>query len=105
MVLVRTKMQGESVKRVGRPKESPDLVKLRLIEALGESIVDRGYAATTIADVVACAQTSKRTFYEFFADKEECFLAAYSTVSDQLIETIAAAASPSFSWRQQVQAA
>src|SRR5207253_2083261 len=38
---------------------------------------ERGYPATTVADVVERAGVSRRTFYEQFADKEACFLAAY----------------------------
>ena len=38
------------------------------------SIVERGYRDTTVADIVRHARTSKRTFYEQFASKEECFI-------------------------------
>src|SRR5262249_52961093 len=46
-----------------------------LADGLAAAITDKGYAATTIADIVARARVSKRTFYEHFADKEACLLA------------------------------
>ncbi len=52
-------------------------VRVRLEAALAVSGREKGLAATTIADVARLAGTSKRTFYEHFTDKEECFLALY----------------------------
>jgi AcrR family transcriptional regulator len=51
--------------------------RARLIEAMAQVVADKGYAATTVGDVVERAGVSRRTFYEQFADKEACFLAAY----------------------------
>jgi AcrR family transcriptional regulator len=49
----------------------------RLLDAMAHVVAEKGYAATTVADVVERAGVSRRTFYEQFADKEACFLAAY----------------------------
>jgi AcrR family transcriptional regulator len=51
----------------------------RLLEAIVEVVSEKGYAATTVGDVVERAGVSRRTFYEQFPDKEACFLAAYDT--------------------------
>ncbi len=51
----------------------------RVLEAMVKAVAEKGYAATAIADVVARAAVSRRTFYEQFRDKEECFLAAFET--------------------------
>ena len=45
----------------------------RLLDGLALSINERGYRETTVADVVRSARTSKRTFYDHFSTKEECF--------------------------------
>ncbi len=66
--------------------------RARLLDAMAVAVTEKGYAQTTIADVARCARVSKRTFYEHFADKEECFLAAYAALSDQAFERIASAA-------------
>jgi AcrR family transcriptional regulator len=65
--------------------------RTRLLEATGRAVADKGYAATTIEDIVRGAGVSKKTFYEHFADKLDCFLAAYETASDQLFEHVRAA--------------
>jgi AcrR family transcriptional regulator len=57
----------------------------RMIEAMAEAVAEKGYAATTVADVVARAGVSRRTFYEHFSDKEDCFLAAYDAGVDLLL--------------------
>jgi AcrR family transcriptional regulator len=77
----------------------------RLTEGLATSIAEKGYAATTIADVVRHARVSKRTFYEHFADKEACFLALYARTSDELLALIAEAASGPAPWEERVAAA
>jgi AcrR family transcriptional regulator len=66
----------------------------RLIEAMATSIEDRGYRATTVADVVRIAKTSRRTFYEHFADRDACFLALFDATNDATMDTIAAAVHP-----------
>jgi AcrR family transcriptional regulator len=49
-----------------------------------ETCASRGYDATTIADIVRGAGVSSRTFYKHFQSKQECFLAAYTTVLSDL---------------------
>jgi AcrR family transcriptional regulator len=63
----------------------------RLIAALAESIEQRGYRASTVADVVRIARTSRRTFYEQFADRDACFLALFEQTNVATMEAIAAA--------------
>jgi AcrR family transcriptional regulator len=62
--------------------------RTRLLEATGRAVADKGYAATTIEDIVRGAGVSKKTFYEHFADKLDCFLAAYEAASDELLEHV-----------------
>jgi AcrR family transcriptional regulator len=62
--------------------------RLRLVSALAAASAEKGYAATTIADIVRHARVSKRTFYEHFADKEDCLLAGYQHVSDMMMNVL-----------------
>ncbi|MGH2915326.1 MAG: TetR/AcrR family transcriptional regulator [Solirubrobacteraceae bacterium] len=64
----------------------------RLIDALAESIRERGYHATTVADVVRLARTSRRSFYEQFADRDACFLALFDATNEAMMRSIADAA-------------
>ncbi len=65
----------------------------RLLEAVGRAVADKGYAATTIDDIVRGAGVSKKTFYEHFRDKEDCFVAAYEAAADALLRARARARS------------
>jgi AcrR family transcriptional regulator len=79
--------------------------RLRLMIGLADSVGEKGYAATTIADIVAAARVSKRTFYEHFADKEECLLATYELVCGRLVELVREAGAPDGRpWRERVRA-
>jgi AcrR family transcriptional regulator len=61
----------------------------RLIAAMAASIEEKGYRDTTVADVVRIARTSRRNFYEHFADREACFLALFDATNDAMMEQIA----------------
>lgn len=63
----------------------------RILEAMIRSVAARGYDQTTVADVIRLAGVSRKTFYEHYADKEECFLAAYDAVVDVLVHTVGTA--------------
>jgi AcrR family transcriptional regulator len=77
----------------GRHKLDPQVVaasqRLRLLEAMAELVAERGYAAVTIGDVATRAGTAKRTFYDHFPDKEQCFLAALDGITDTLVQAVA----------------
>jgi AcrR family transcriptional regulator len=49
----------------------------RLIDAMARTVAEKGYAGTSLGDVCGAAGVSTRAFYEHFADKETCFLAAF----------------------------
>jgi len=74
----------------------------RLLAGLAESIAERGYRDTTVADVVRNAKTSKRTFYGEFASKEECFVDLLRTNNEALIASIQAAVDPDAQWDTQI---
>jgi AcrR family transcriptional regulator len=54
-----------------------EIQRRRLITALLEVSAERGAGNVAVAHVVSRAGVSRRTFYELFADGEECFLAAF----------------------------
>ena len=74
----------------------------RLLDGLATSLETRGYRDTTVADIVRNAKTSKRTFYDQFASKEECFVELLRANNEDLIARIRAAIDPDGDWEQQV---
>lgn len=79
--------------------------RYRLLEAMGSSAADRGFASTTIADIVREAGVSKRTFYEHFASKEACFLALFRAVSASALRTLRENLDPNKPWYLQIETA
>jgi AcrR family transcriptional regulator len=63
----------------------------RLLDALAQSIEEDGYRHTTVADIVRRARTSRRTFYEHFADKEACFITLLNDANADVIRRISGA--------------
>ena len=47
----------------------------RLFGAMVATVAQRGYRATTVADLVEISGVSSRTFYDLFGDLDSCFLA------------------------------
>jgi len=79
--------------------------RMRLLDGLAESIAERGYRDTTVADVVRNAKTSKRTFYGEFVSKEECFVELLRTNNDVLVVAIQSAVDPDAEWHEQIRSA
>jgi AcrR family transcriptional regulator len=59
--------------------------RARLIAAFTELLAERGYAGVTIGELAARASVSRGAFYELFADKEACLLAAYDDWAAELV--------------------
>lgn len=49
----------------------------RIVAATVETVEDLGYARMTVAQIIGRARVSRKTFYEIFTDREDCFLAAF----------------------------
>lgn len=81
-----------------------EIQRARMISALAEVAGERGASLVTVSDVVARSGVSRRTFYELFDDREDCFLAAF----DQAVERAARQVVPAFTaecpWRERVRA-
>ena len=87
----------------GAPHEDP--FRRRLLDGLAASIEERGYRDSTVADIVRHARTSKRTFYDQFSTKEECFAELLMDNTDHIVANIREAVDPDAPWREQVRQA
>ncbi|OBB91363.1 TetR/AcrR family transcriptional regulator [Mycobacterium sp. 852002-40037_SCH5390672] len=83
----------------------PDPFRQRLLDGLAASIGERGYRASTVADVVRYARTSKRTFYDHFAGKQECFMELLGVDIEILGQRIESAVDPEADWHHQIRQA
>jgi AcrR family transcriptional regulator len=73
----------------------------RVLAVAAEVIAKRGYNATTVDHIVSAAGIGVGTFYEFFDNKEDCFLRANERIIAQGREEIAAAIHPDRPWPEQ----
>jgi AcrR family transcriptional regulator len=56
----------------------------RLEGAMVEATARHGFAGTTVAELVGLAGVSKTTFYKHFDSKQECFLATFDAIIDEV---------------------
>jgi AcrR family transcriptional regulator len=61
------------------------------LQATVETVVDDGYVEAKIGDIAHRAHVSRASFYEHFANKEDCFLAAYRDHAERVTEGLASA--------------
>jgi AcrR family transcriptional regulator len=106
--------EGEEPVRIrplhgGRHSLSPDIVAFnqreRLLASLAATVAEHSYNAATIAQITDTASVSRRTFYENFSSKEECFLAAYDALDAYLDTSMTEATEGEAEWPDQVAAA
>ena len=65
-----------------------EIQRARMLSAIVEVASERGAAGVTVADVVARSGVSRRTFYEIFSDREDCFLAAFDEAIARIVREV-----------------
>jgi AcrR family transcriptional regulator len=77
----------------------------RMLAAAVEAVEDVGYARMTVAQVISRARVSRKTFYDVFTDREDCFLAAFEQALSQATLVAQEAYEAESSWREGIRAA
>jgi AcrR family transcriptional regulator len=74
------------------PTDDPDVSDAprrgRILWALASCMTEKGYQATTIADIARAGRVSKTIVYAHFRDKEQCLLELYTRSTDHVLETV-----------------
>ncbi len=94
--------------RHGLPREAvTESQRNRIHQAMIEVVAERGYPETRVVDVIGVAGVSRKTFYELFDSKEDCFLAAYDVLLGNLLgeATDAFESRPGVPWAERIAAA
>jgi AcrR family transcriptional regulator len=73
------------------PSSWPPCARSRLLAAMAQAAAVSGFLDVTVDDVIVAARASRRTFYEHFANREQCLLATYDAVRDDALRIIAEA--------------
>lgn len=79
--------------------------RVRLLEGMAHAVAAKGYADTTITDIVREAAVSRRTFYEHFPTKADCLVALYEAASHQALKVLQEAIDPAHAWESQLEGA
>lgn len=81
-----------------------EIQRSRMLAAALEAVEEVGYARMTVAQVISRAKVSRKTFYDVFADREECFLAALDQAVAQVGRLVREAYERESTWRDAVRA-
>jgi len=97
--------RGVPVAAEGLPREHvSEIQRMRLLTAMAEVASERGAGSVTVAHVVSRAGVSRRTFYDLFSDREECFLAAFEEAIERVSALVLEAYGREGSWRERIRA-
>jgi AcrR family transcriptional regulator len=58
----------------------------RMLRAMAEVMAEKGYAATSVTDVLRKARVSRETFYQQFSSKEDCFMGAFEAAVETVLD-------------------
>ncbi len=79
-----------------------ELQRARILTAMVEECCERGVGGVSVAHVVSRSGVSRRTFYETFSDREDCFVAAFERALGLAHERIVDACEGQRSWRERI---
>src|SRR5579863_4020671 len=65
--------------------------RARILASATQIVAELGYVGLTVSEIVVRARISRRTFYELFADREQCFLAAFDAALTSVAAPVLAA--------------
>jgi AcrR family transcriptional regulator len=82
----------------------PEIQRMRILKALVEVSRERGVGQVTVTHVVARSGVSRRTFYELFEDREDCFLAAFDEAVARASQRVLPAFRAGGRWRLRLRA-
>jgi AcrR family transcriptional regulator/DNA-binding MarR family transcriptional regulator len=82
-----------------------DIQRARIVAAMVKECAERGVGNVTVAHVVARAGVSRRTFYELFEDREDCFLGAFDEGIARASRYVLEGYDPNAAWVRRVRSA
>jgi AcrR family transcriptional regulator/DNA-binding MarR family transcriptional regulator len=94
--------RGRVVSRREGGVQVADLQRARMLRSAAEVIAEHGYEQMTVARVAGGARVSRRTFYDMFEDREDCFLAVFDDAIVQARRLVIGAWEAEKGWREQV---
>lgn len=94
-------LEGDGLSR----EQVIQIQRSRLLVAAAGAVEELGYTNVTVAHITRRARVSRRTFYELFANREECLVALAESIVEDIRLEIAVAALEGLPWRERVRGA
>jgi AcrR family transcriptional regulator/DNA-binding MarR family transcriptional regulator len=79
-----------------------EMQRARLLSAAAVTAAELGWAGTSVAHITARARVSRRTFYDLFANREECMIAVLDDVAERVRNELAGANLEDLPWRERI---
>jgi AcrR family transcriptional regulator len=89
---IRARRERDAAARSAGQAQLAQIQRARILAGMFGAACELGAANVTVADVVARSGVSRRTFYETFEDRDDCFLAAF----EDALATAAARVVPAY---------
>jgi AcrR family transcriptional regulator len=81
-----------------------EIQRSRMLTAAVQAVEEVGYARMTVAQVIGRAKVSRKTFYDVFLDREDCFLVAFEHTIAQVRVLVVEAYAQESGWREGIRA-
>ena len=94
--------QGRDRAQTGQHERFVEIQRARLLAAAVRAVDELGYPDASVADITSRARVSRRTFYELFADREECLSRVVEDILGLLVAELAAAGLEGLAWRERI---
>jgi AcrR family transcriptional regulator len=101
----RTSRRGVVVSRREGAAGVSEVQRARMLNAAARVVSEHGYQKMSVARVAGGARVSRRTFYDVFEDREDCFLAIFEDALGRAAERVSGAYTGGGDWRQRVRGA
>jgi AcrR family transcriptional regulator len=98
-----TTVAPQGLDRAARARMS-EIQRARLLAGAIDVVAEHGYGGMSVARVTGRAGVSRRTFYDLFEDREDCFLAVFEQALARATRVAREAAAGETSWRARVRA-
>ncbi|HEV3047024.1 MAG TPA: TetR/AcrR family transcriptional regulator [Solirubrobacteraceae bacterium] len=92
-------------RRARRPDQVAEFQRVRILSAATLVAFEHGYEGMTATAVVTRARVSRKTFYDLFESREDCFMAVLEEALDRLAALVAPAYASELAWAERVRAA
>jgi AcrR family transcriptional regulator len=103
----RARSSNSNARSLARERQGAhvsEMQRRRLLLATVELVAQEGLDGTSVGGICQRAHVSRRTFYDLFADREECVLAALEGEVERIAEHVLPAYTASRSWRERLRA-